>query len=105
MFTLVGGGISSYASSRKYMKEVLPKRAKWLKASIVGFQPDVNEVSTHHGDTIKYDIMIVALGLQLNWDRVRYYIVPKCKLISYNRPNMVLEYFYFTDSRPDGQYT
>lgn len=54
------------------MKEVLPKKAKWLKASVVGFQPDVNKVSTHHGDTIQYDIMIVALGLQLHWDKVRY---------------------------------
>ncbi|KAL6259777.1 hypothetical protein P5V15_009689 [Pogonomyrmex californicus] len=70
LFTLIGGGISSYSSSRKYMKEVLPKNAKWLKTSIVEFQPDVNKVLTHDGDTIQYDIMIVALGLQLSWDKI-----------------------------------
>ncbi|XP_070162971.1 sulfide:quinone oxidoreductase, mitochondrial isoform X2 [Polyergus mexicanus] len=70
LFTLIGGGISSFKSSRRYMKNVLPKKAKWLKASIVGFQPDVNEVLTHDGATIQYDIMIVALGLQLYWDKI-----------------------------------
>jgi len=69
---LVGGGISSYESSKKYMKDVLPKKAKWLRTSIVEFQPDANKVSTDHGDTIQYDIMIVALGLQLYWDKVRH---------------------------------
>lgn len=70
LFTLVGGGISSFKSSRRYMKDVLPKKAKWLKAFAVEFQPDVNKVLTHHGDTIQYDIMIVALGLQLYWDKI-----------------------------------
>ncbi|KYM86081.1 Sulfide:quinone oxidoreductase, mitochondrial, partial [Atta colombica] len=70
LFTLVGGGISSYESSKKYMKDVLPKKAKWLRTSVVEFQPDANKVSTDHGDTIQYDIMIVALGLQLYWDKI-----------------------------------
>ncbi|XP_012218293.1 sulfide:quinone oxidoreductase, mitochondrial [Linepithema humile] len=70
LFTLVGGGISSFKSSRRYMKDVLPKNAKWLKTSVVGFQPDVNKVLTHNGDTIQYDIMIVAIGLELYWDKI-----------------------------------
>lgn len=52
------------------MKDILPQNAKWLKDSVVGFQPDVNKVLTHNGDTIEYDMMIVALGLQLYWDKV-----------------------------------
>lgn len=70
MFTLIGGGISSFKTAKRNMKDVLPKNAKWLKDSIVGFQPDANKVSTHNGDTIQYDMMIVALGLQLYWDKV-----------------------------------
>lgn len=56
------------------MKDVLPKNAKWLKASVADFQPDVNKVLTHNGDTIQYDIMIVAVGLELYWDKVRQWI-------------------------------
>lgn len=72
MFTLIGGGISSFKTAQRNMKDVLPKNAKWLKDSIVGFQPDDNKVSTHNGDTIQYDMMIIALGLQLYWDKVRH---------------------------------
>lgn len=54
------------------MKDILPKDIKWLKASVIGFEPDANKVSIDNGDTIQYDIMIVALGLQLHWDKVRY---------------------------------
>ncbi|XP_020286215.1 sulfide:quinone oxidoreductase, mitochondrial [Pseudomyrmex gracilis] len=70
LFTLIGGGISSFKSSRRNMKDILPKDVKWLKASVVGFEPDANKVSIDNGDTIQYDIMIVALGLQLHWDKI-----------------------------------
>lgn len=70
LFTLIGGGISSFQSSKKYMKEVLPQNVRWLKDSVIDFQPDINKVLTHNGDTIQYDIMIVALGLQLHWDKI-----------------------------------
>lgn len=72
LFTLIGGGISNLQSSKRYMKDVLPKNAKWMKNSVVGFQPEVHQVLTNNSDTIQYEIMIVALGLQLYWDKVRY---------------------------------
>jgi len=72
LFTLIGGGISSFEASKRYMKDVLPKNATWIKASVVGFQPEANQVTTHNGDTIEYEIMIIAIGLQLYWDKVRY---------------------------------
>lgn len=70
LFTLVGGGIASYNYSKKSMKSVLPKNAKWLKDSVIGFDPENNQITTNNGDTVHYDILIVALGLQINWDQV-----------------------------------
>ncbi|KAH0947386.1 hypothetical protein HN011_008901 [Eciton burchellii] len=70
LFTLIGGGISSFEASKRYMKDVLPKNATWIKASVVGFQPEANQVTTHNGDTIEYEIMIIAIGLQLYWDKI-----------------------------------
>ncbi|XP_032690106.1 sulfide:quinone oxidoreductase, mitochondrial isoform X2 [Odontomachus brunneus] len=70
LFTLIGGGISSFKTARRNMKDVLPKNAKWVKDSVIGFQPNVNKVLTHNGDTIEYDMMVVALGLQLYWDKI-----------------------------------
>lgn len=73
MFTLVGGGLENFATSKKLMSEVLPKQAKWLKDSVTTFEPDSNRVVTSDGDIIEYEIMIVAMGLQLNWNKVFSY--------------------------------
>lgn len=52
------------------MKSVLPKNAKWIKDSVIEFDPENNQITTNNGDTVHYDILIVALGLQINWDQV-----------------------------------
>ncbi|EFN77650.1 sulfide:quinone oxidoreductase, mitochondrial isoform X2 [Harpegnathos saltator] len=97
LFTLIGGGISSFKTSRRYMKDVLPKNAKWLKDSVVGFQPNVNKVLTHNGDIIQYDRMIVALGLQLYWDKIPGLTEslrdPNTQVCSIYGPNTVTEVY------------
>lgn len=70
LFTLIGGGISSFKSSKKPMKDVLPKNATWLKDSVISFEPEINRVTTSNGDTVQYEIMIVAMGLQLYWEKI-----------------------------------
>lgn len=70
MLTMIGGGMKSLSESRRYMQLVLPKSAKWIKDSAVQFNPDANEVITKLGHTINYDIVVIAVGLQLNYDKV-----------------------------------
>lgn len=52
------------------MKDVLPKKAKWIQDSVASFDPENNKVTTKCGTSIAYDYMIVAMGLQLNYDQV-----------------------------------
>lgn len=70
LFTLVGGGIKSIESAKKRMIDVLPKNAEWLKDKVVKFQPDKNTILTQNGKTVKYEFMVVAMGLELYWDKV-----------------------------------
>lgn len=70
LFTLIGGGISQFSSSKRAMKDVLPGNAKWVKDSVASFEPEKRKVITKNGDVIKYDIMIVAMGLQLHWEKI-----------------------------------
>ncbi|XP_034950240.1 sulfide:quinone oxidoreductase, mitochondrial [Chelonus insularis] len=70
LFTLIGGGLKTFKSSRKRMIDVLPRKAQWIKDSVVVFEPDVNRVSTSSGVIIEYEIMIVAMGLQLYWSKI-----------------------------------
>lgn len=70
MFTLVGGGIKKLAECGKPMKSVLPDTVKWIKDSVTEFNPQRNSVTISRGDEITYDFMIVATGLQLNYDKI-----------------------------------
>ncbi|XP_067003307.2 sulfide:quinone oxidoreductase, mitochondrial isoform X2 [Anabrus simplex] len=70
MFTLIGGGIKKLQDSRKPMSSVLPKNALWLKDEVMAFEPASNSVQTKKGDHIKYDFMVVAIGIQLLYDAI-----------------------------------
>lgn len=70
MFTMIGGGMKTLSQSRRSMKYVLPKNAKWINDAAIEFKPDTNEVITKEGHKITYDILIIAVGLQLNYDKV-----------------------------------
>lgn len=70
MFTLIGGGMKRLEHSYKQMGDVLPQKAKWLQGKAVEFQPASNTVTTSRGNTIHYDILLIATGLQLNYNKV-----------------------------------
>ncbi|XP_033336171.2 sulfide quinone oxidoreductase [Megalopta genalis] len=70
MFTLIGGGIRSFEDSKRPMKEVLPSNAKWLHENAMSFEPEQNQVTMTNGDTVQYEIMIVAMGMQLYWEKI-----------------------------------
>lgn len=52
------------------MKSVLPALATWIKDSAAKFEPESNTVHTSGGDTIEYEYLLVAVGLQLNYDKI-----------------------------------
>jgi NADH dehydrogenase FAD-containing subunit len=70
MFTMIGGGIKSLAQSGRPMKSVLPANAKWIQDAAAKFEPESNLVMTKNGDTIEYDFLLVAMGLQLRFEKV-----------------------------------
>ncbi|CAB3371826.1 Hypothetical predicted protein [Cloeon dipterum] len=71
MFTLIGGGMKTLADSARSMASVLPSKAQWVKDEVAQFSPKLNSVTTKNGDTIEYNFMLVAVGLQLNYDKVK----------------------------------
>ncbi|CAO1317385.1 unnamed protein product [Diamesa hyperborea] len=70
LFTLVGGGMKKLEDSYKPMEEVLPVLAKWVKDKAAKFDANANKVMTKNGDVIEYEYMVVATGLQLNYDKI-----------------------------------
>ncbi|XP_050545010.1 sulfide:quinone oxidoreductase, mitochondrial [Daktulosphaira vitifoliae] len=70
LFTLIGGGMKTLAQACRPTKAVLPKRTIWIQDKVLNFHPECNKVTTFRGDTINYDFMLVAIGLQLKYDKI-----------------------------------
>lgn len=70
LFTLVGAGVGTVDDARKKEVDVLPQNCTWLKDSATEFDLKKNEVKTRKGDSIKYDFLLVAVGLELRYDKV-----------------------------------
>ncbi|XP_058451386.1 sulfide:quinone oxidoreductase, mitochondrial isoform X2 [Malaya genurostris] len=93
MFTLIGGGIKTLTDSFRPMGKVLPTLAKWLQDSATKFEPENNTVFTSKGDKIEYELLLVAVGVQLNYDKIpgleEALSIPKSKVCSNYSPKYV----------------
>ncbi|MBM4251262.1 MAG: NAD(P)/FAD-dependent oxidoreductase [Deltaproteobacteria bacterium] len=69
-WTLAGVGLVSKNSSRRSMTSVVPPGVTWIKASVKSIDPDNREVVSADGQRFSYDILVVALGLTLNYDHM-----------------------------------
>lgn len=70
-WTLVGGGTFDINATIRDEASVIPKGATWIRDAVASFDPEHNTVTTKAGETISYDYMVVAPGIQLNWDGVK----------------------------------
>lgn len=69
-WTLVGGGAYDVAKTGRPMADCLPTRARWLQARVAGFEPEASRLTLADGRTVGYRQLVVASGLQLDWDRI-----------------------------------
>jgi len=70
MWTLVGGGAKDFSQSERKQADVTPKDATWVKQKVTGFNPDSNSVTLSDGSELKYESLVVALGLELKLAKV-----------------------------------
>ncbi|XP_053398451.1 sulfide:quinone oxidoreductase, mitochondrial-like [Mercenaria mercenaria] len=70
MWTLVGGGIKTMDQTEIRTAEVLPKPCKLYKTRVSEFQPDRNMVVLDNGQKLTYEYLVIALGIQINPDKV-----------------------------------
>lgn len=75
LFTLVGAGIKNLEDSRRKEKDVLPKNCTWVKDKAAEYDPEKNRVYTEKGHTIEYEYLLVAVGLELRYDKVRWFFL------------------------------
>ncbi|MFM2485700.1 TIGR01244 family sulfur transferase [Celerinatantimonas yamalensis] len=69
-WTLVGCGVFESSKTRRNMADVIPKGAKWLNESVKTFIPTENKVLLENGQIIDYHFLVIAAGIQLNWNAI-----------------------------------
>ncbi|MEP7215373.1 MAG: FAD/NAD(P)-binding oxidoreductase [Anaerolineaceae bacterium] len=70
LWTLVGGGEATKESTRRKEASLIPRGVEWIQDAVSEFLPDENIVVTVGGKKVKYEFLVVAPGIQLNWDAV-----------------------------------
>ncbi len=70
LWTLVGGGLAPVTASKKPMSDVMPRGVTWIPRAAKSVDPANNTVTCADGSTVSYDFLVVAAGIQLDWDSV-----------------------------------
>jgi sulfide:quinone oxidoreductase len=70
IWTLVGGGVVDKRETGKPMRELIPDGVQWIQEAVVGIHPYGNYVETDSHNKLAYDALIVASGIQLDWDKI-----------------------------------
>lgn len=71
LWTLVGGGVVRKGVTERDQQSLIPKGADWLQEAVAHFRPEENRIVTSTGTVIGYDVLVVAAGIQVDWDRIK----------------------------------
>ena len=70
LWTLVGGGVFDKSASERTEASLIPEGAAWVREAAVELRPEENLVVTGSGRQLGYDALVVAPGIQIDWDAI-----------------------------------
>jgi sulfide:quinone oxidoreductase len=70
LWTLVGAGVLDKEQTRRPQRDYIPDGVRWLKTRVTAFEPEHNRVTTEDGEQHGYQQLVVAVGIQLDWDKI-----------------------------------
>ncbi len=71
LWTLVGGGVFPKKQSEHSEASVIPPGATWIRDSVAEIRPEENLLVTSGGKTVAYQFLVVAPGIQVDWDKIK----------------------------------
>ena len=69
-YTLVATGVWPVEKVRDHNADFHPAGLEWIQDMVAGFEPGSNTVITASGQRIRYDFLVVAMGLQLDYGQI-----------------------------------
>ncbi len=70
IWTLVGAGVFPKEVSERAESEYIPNGAEWIKEAVASFDPDNNSITLANGEKHTYDVLVVAAGIQIDWNKI-----------------------------------
>lgn len=70
-WTLVGAGVFDQQKTVRAEASVMPKGVEWIREKAASFAPELNQVMLQNNSIVSYDYLIVAPGMQLNWNAIK----------------------------------
>lgn len=71
LWTLVGAGAKELSSSGRPTASVIPSGVEWIQARVAELNPEKNCIRTDNGKEIFYRYLIIALGIQLDYEKIK----------------------------------
>ena len=71
LWTLVGGGIFPKEESARTEASLIPAGVQWIQKYASGFDPVANRIDLRGGGAVTYDALVVAPGIQINWQQIK----------------------------------
>ncbi|MFW5824719.1 MAG: FAD-dependent oxidoreductase [Marinobacter sp.] len=69
-WTLVASGVWAPDKTTRPNSQFMPPEVDWIRSSATEFDPDNRSVTLENGDTLNYDYLVVATGIQLNYGQI-----------------------------------
>ncbi len=66
----MAAGLYTQSDIQKKNADLIPSGVKWVKDEVTTFDPDNNKVTTAKNGDISYDYLVVATGLQYDYERI-----------------------------------
>ncbi|MCC6242599.1 MAG: NAD(P)/FAD-dependent oxidoreductase [Gemmatimonadaceae bacterium] len=70
LWTLVGAGIVSKKQSMKPEASLIPRGTTWIRDSVTTIDPVAQSVTLAGGQTVRYEQLVVAAGIQIDWNKI-----------------------------------
>lgn len=71
IWTLVGAGAKQLSLSGRSTASVIPSGVEWIQDRVAELNPDKNCIRTDNGKEISYKYLIIALGIQLDYEKIK----------------------------------
>jgi sulfide:quinone oxidoreductase len=69
-WVLVAGGFMPASATRRSERSVIPAGVELIHSKVVRFDPDQQALHLIGGAVLTYDVLIVALGIEINWTAI-----------------------------------